>query len=1130
MSRRGTSTAALALLALAMPAWAADAVRGGRLWDTWWLESGAPRPTGTHPLASGSGLQGPESFRCSQCHGWSGSLLPGDDAAAFEHAVAAEHGFGGLGLTRADIADLRAYLTTESHIEASAWLDAAGRFTGNPTAGASLFRSGASGGLQCVTCHGPEGAWLNFGSPQHPAWIGTMADDDPARLLHRIRFGAPGSVMPGWARTGGDLQGAVDIATFAQQELPAVAAERMGGAPYVIIPPDDPAPDLPPPLQLSLARPLGQGPAAGEHALIAHVLPRDVNGDGLMDILACDVARHGVFLLQQGPAGVFTERPIGGEIPAPVHVDTADMDGDGDLDVIVSDMGVMLPSNALIGRVLVLEQVDEAFVPHVLIEGIRRVTDARAGDLDGDGDPDLAVAQFGYVQGEVRWMENRGHWDFQSHHLMDRSGAIHSPVVDLDGDGDLDIVVLFSQEWETVQGFINDGAGGFTPLVLHDVADPDFSSSGIDTGDIDGDGDIDIAWANGDAFVSVGYRPLPTHGVQWLENRGGHQFAFHRLGQFDGAYGPTIADLDGDGDMDIAAVSEFARWSEGSPPSLRWWAQDGEGRFAAGDLDTDPTHLVTLAAGDLNGDGRPDLVAGGMALYPPMDRVQRIVAWSNEGLGAAPPLAPASPALPAAVQTAADAAATPGARGMILQANGQTAAADAAYAEAEAAQPERGRWPYFRGLLDLDVGRSEEALQHFLRAATLAEDYVPLHLRLAALHFNRGDHSEAEHAWLRAGECDEAIIGRARIAAARGDWHQVETLLASTAAPTAAALRAEARAALGLEVEPPVAAFDMGLQPVDRWRDELLERSLTAEPLVNRAQIAVIRGRHAEAERWLRHAMRTAPEDTDAAVAMANLLLGPGRATKASIDEAFSLLDAAYRARPDDLEVRSRRAWAASLIGRGQEANAEWLAIIEAFPRHAPSLFHLGQMRAASGDHAGALTFFRRGVEVPRDSAFSASFEDPLRAHWLTQYAAAAKAEGQFAEAVAAYAAAADLLPSDPMAQFRYGNVLLGRKRYDEALPHLQFGAEHGEPSGRRHTAWGYALLQLGRLDEARRTLSTAVTIDPNLAIGWFHLAAALRAGGDPQAAIEALREAVRLRPDFTRARQTLEALEGAGQ
>jgi hypothetical protein len=52
-------------------------------------------------------------------------------------------------------------------------------------------------------------------------------------------------------------------------------------------------------------------------------------------------------------------------------------------------------------------------------------------------------------------------------------------------------------------------------------------------------------------------------------------------------------------------------------------------RFTAHDAANRPTHLVTVGTGDLNGDGRPDLVTGGLHVSRPYDRMSRITLWTN---------------------------------------------------------------------------------------------------------------------------------------------------------------------------------------------------------------------------------------------------------------------------------------------------------------------------------------------------------------------------------------------------------------------------------------------------------------------------------------------------------------------
>ncbi|MBD3162279.1 MAG: VCBS repeat-containing protein [Candidatus Eisenbacteria bacterium] len=382
------------------------------------------------------------------------------------------------------------------------------------------------------------------------------------------------------------------------------------------------------PVSRFAARPIGREKSVGDRPMIAHVRIADLDRDGAADVLVCDVAAAQVFWLRQEAPGRFVERAISDSIGAPVHVEAADLDADGDLDVLIASMGLMLPNNDPIGSVIALENLGgTSFRQRVLVEGVARVTDVRAGDLDGDGDLDLVAGQFGYDQGEIRWMENRGGWRYESHRLLNLSGTIHTPITDADGDGDLDIFALVSQEWEEIYLFVNDGAGSFERRIIYGAATDDYCSSGIAVDDLDGDGDPDVLYTNGDAFVATDYRPLPNHGVQWLENLGGGEFAFHRIADLPGAYGPCIADVDGDGDPDGICGSCFNHWDRPEARSVVWFENAGESGMLPHAVASRPTHLVTMDAGDLNGDGRVDLVTGGMALYPPFDSIERITAW-----------------------------------------------------------------------------------------------------------------------------------------------------------------------------------------------------------------------------------------------------------------------------------------------------------------------------------------------------------------------------------------------------------------------------------------------------------------------------------------------------------------------
>lgn len=261
----------------------------------------------------------------------------------------------------------------------------------------------------------------------------------------------------------------------------------------------------------------------------------------------------------------------------------------------------------------------EAFdPPRVLAEGLGRVADVRPADFDFDGDTDLVVAEFGWRRtGRILVLWNDG-WDvgaprFRTEEVDPRHGTIHVPVVDLDGDGRPDFLALISQEHETIVAFLNRGDGTFDKRTVHAAEDPAWGSSGIEPVDLDGDGDLDVLYTNGDSFDSLEVKPY--HGIAWLENTGGFPFRAHRLTDMPGVHRALAADLDGDGDLDIAAAAMLPNralnhWKGQELDSLVWLEQVAPGRFERHPIKRGRVDHAAMVLDDFDGDARIDIAVG----------------------------------------------------------------------------------------------------------------------------------------------------------------------------------------------------------------------------------------------------------------------------------------------------------------------------------------------------------------------------------------------------------------------------------------------------------------------------------------------------------------------------------------
>ncbi len=370
---------------------------------------------------------------------------------------------------------------------------------------------------------------------------------------------------------------------------------------------------------------------AGPPPVIGHLRVVDLDQNHVPDVLVCDTTAGRVVWMAQRPDGAWVETTVGmGTCPS--HAEVVDLDHDGRAEIVFSTLGGLTPTDDPVGTVEVVRNDGRGNAAQErLLSGAPRVSDVRAADLDGDGDTDLAVAMFGmYATGGIGWLERTAPGSYELRTIERICGVSHVPVGDLDGDGRPDIAALVSQHHERIIVCFNRGGGKFDERVVYQAAHPLWGLSGIELVDLNKDGRLDILFTNGDA-LDFDTAPKPYHGVQWLENVGEMKFAYHDIARLYGAYRAVAADLDGDGDLDVVVSSMTAPWQNEDAQSLVWFENDGRQGFSARGIANSPTSLVSIEVADFNGDGRPDIIAGGMYVMRPYGRVGRITMWTNMG-------------------------------------------------------------------------------------------------------------------------------------------------------------------------------------------------------------------------------------------------------------------------------------------------------------------------------------------------------------------------------------------------------------------------------------------------------------------------------------------------------------------
>ena len=383
--------------------------------------------------------------------------------------------------------------------------------------------------------------------------------------------------------------------------------------------------------------PSARGSTGGE-PIVAHVRFLDLEGAGTLSVVAADMSSGQI--LRGDPRRPEAGLSLLARATSPCHLEAVDFDKDGLRDLLVADLGAVPPEDHEKGSVLWLRRRPSGSYDRVAIaSGLPRVADVQASDVDGDGDLDLVVAAFGWrtVGGLFLFENQTTDWSaprFVRRELDPRTGTIHAPVTDFDGDGRPDVVALFAQHYESVEILRGDGKGGFGAAApLFAGPHPAWGSSGLELVDFDNDLDLDVLVTNGDMLDDFLIKPY--HGIRWLENKGGLRFEEHPLANLPGVHRALARDLDGDGDLDVVACAyvQFREEAGPGPPrsradlaSLVWLEQTEKGRFSRHTLETGGHH-VTLDAADYDGDRDVDLVVGTFRTAG----APAIELWENQG-------------------------------------------------------------------------------------------------------------------------------------------------------------------------------------------------------------------------------------------------------------------------------------------------------------------------------------------------------------------------------------------------------------------------------------------------------------------------------------------------------------------
>lgn len=337
-----------------------------------------------------------------------------------------------------------------------------------------------------------------------------------------------------------------------------------------------------------------------------------VSNDTLSSLIFSDASKHNIYFLNNKLQGTDS-----------LHIRGAIVDIDfSENGMLACNIGELNPNNGKFGQGRFLSiNVNGKFQEDTLavIDSLQRPVQLTSADLNNDGRKDLLICEFGFLTGNFSWMENAGNNTYNRHVLKPMPGAVKAYIEDYNHDGLPDIWVLFAQGEEGVFLFTNKGHGNFAQEEILRFPSV-YGSSYFELADFNKDGYSDIVYTCGDnADYSVVFKPY--HGVYIFINDKTNHFVQKFFYPINGCYKALARDFDNDGDLDIATISFFADYIRQPEEGFIYLKNTGNFDFLPYTLEEGKLgKWLVMDAGDINGDGRIDIVLGNFSFKPALNK------------------------------------------------------------------------------------------------------------------------------------------------------------------------------------------------------------------------------------------------------------------------------------------------------------------------------------------------------------------------------------------------------------------------------------------------------------------------------------------------------------------------------